>query len=165
MPATTMTNRSSVALGSFAVLMALLAVGLELVFHTSLRLPGHRALPGALALILFAESAAPLFLAAFVGAVSALLLLLPGGEPVLVMPWIILGGALLALRHNRFRHGLVMLVGLGLLYGLARAGVLWFGFHKTPQVVRLAGHLFFGGLGGLGAFALAKLGGRMEEKS
>jgi len=152
-----------VSIWTVAVLLGVLAVGLELAFHLSLKLPGHRALPGAAALLLFAQLASPLAVVVFAAAVSACLALLPGGDPVLILPWLLLAVVWLLLQRGRARGGFWLLLGLGALFGLARAGMLWGGFHQTPQLVRLAGHIFFGGLGGalsFGAYRLSSPGPR-----
>lgn len=158
----TLSLKKTVSFSVLVALFVLLAVGLELVFQVSLRLPGHRALPGALALILFAQIATPLALTCMCAVVCSLLMLLPGGDPILAVPWLMLLPALWLSRTSRFRDALWMFLLLGMLFGLFRAGMLWAGFHKTPQIARLSGHLFFGALGGALAFGIYRIGGRKD---
>jgi hypothetical protein len=140
-----------------------LAVGLTVVtllletrwgFH--LRFPGHRALPGALALLVVAESAPAWMLLAYSVAMPLLVFGLGRGDPVLIVPWLGLALLLVALQRARWRKSLWFLVVAGLAYGALRFGVLLLGPHKTPQLVRAGGHLLFGGLGGLLAALLLK---------
>lgn len=126
-----------------------LTIALEAALHLPMRLPGHRALPGALALLLFAEVAPAWALALFASAVPLTLAALGHLTGATLVPWLTLGVCLLLLRDARFRHAGWFLLTCGLVFGALRYGALLALPHKTPGLVRLAGHLAFGGLGGL----------------
>lgn len=148
---------------AWAVLFALLAVGLESVFHQSVRLPGHRALPGALAMILVARATTPRAVVVFTLTVCGVLALLPASRVVAILPWLALLPLLLLSQRTRFANAAWMLVGLGATFGLLRVGMLWGAVHKTPGLIRVVGHLSFGALGGGLAWAFAKALPRAES--
>ncbi len=145
----TLARRPTTLLVVAAVIASLVSLLLELKWGLHLKLPGHRALPGALALLVVAESASPAVILVYAVAMPLAMIGLRGGEPVLLVPWLGLGLVLVATRRARFRRQLWFLVVAGLGYGALRFGVLLLGPHKTPQLVRALGHLLFGGLGGL----------------
>ena len=134
-----------------------LTVLLEAAFKLPMRLPGHRVLPGALTLLLFAEALAPALLLTF-AAVVPLALSLAGFAPGWAVAAWAVPALLIVLSEDRsFRRSLLWFVAVGLLFGLARYLSLGGFFHKTPEPIRLAGHLGFGIFGGGGAWTLAKI--------
>jgi hypothetical protein len=166
-----------------ALLFAILAVLLESVFNVPLKLPGHRALPGALAVLLFAEVLAPVALLLVAAAVPAALWLLGVGPLGLLVAW--LGTAITLVGLQRTRLGFLVaaasrraqparrrsgrtlpaFVLLGLLFGLLRYLALAARWHHTAELVRLGGHLCFGGVGGLIAFAGSRAVTRASERA
>jgi len=135
------------------VLFIGLAIALETVMHSPFKLPGHRALPGVFALLLFAQAFPTAFILAFATAMPILFLLLGvATSPYILMVWIVPALLLTAIQHERVRDSLLFFLGVGLLFGALRFLSLMGGFHKTPQLIRLGGHLFFGGIGSLAAF-------------
>ncbi|MBI5487951.1 MAG: hypothetical protein HY905_11515 [Deltaproteobacteria bacterium] len=161
----TYTPRATLSLATLAFGFGGLSVLLDAVFQVSLRLPGHRALPGALALLAFAEVAAPVLLAAFAAAVPLVVVALGGGSPWLVMAWLVLAGVLIALRSARWRHAVWFLVLAGAAFGALRAGVLEPAPHHAPGVLRWGGHLGFGASGGLLAALLRRAHRRADGGS
>jgi len=141
-----------------AVVSTVVTLLLETRWGLHLRFPGHRALPGAFALLVVAEAAPAWMLLAYSLAMPSLVIGLGRGEPVLIVPWLGIALLLVAMRNVRWRRSLAFLVLAGLAYGALRFGVLLFGPHKTPQLVRVGGHLLFGGLGGLLAALVSKQG-------
>ncbi|MCU0663062.1 MAG: hypothetical protein MUC50_12140 [Myxococcota bacterium] len=147
---------ASLRLAVVALLIGLLALALETVLNVSLKLPGHRALPGALALLVFAEAFAPIVLLAFAATISTILIL-AGGQPTLV--WVVWGLSALgiaALSRSPLAHKVVTFLLGGLLFGLLRYLCLPSGMHHTPELIRIAGHLGFGALGGAMALVLVR---------
>ena len=139
-----------------AVIASLVSLLLEMRWGLHLKLPGHRALPGALALLVVAETASPFILLGYALAMGLATLGLSGGQPVLLVPWLGLALVLVATARASWRRQLWFLAVAGLAYGALRFGVLLLGPHKTPQLVRALGHLLFGGLGGLLAALVVK---------
>jgi hypothetical protein len=139
-----------------AVVSTVVTLLLETRWGLHLRFPGHRALPGAFALLVVAEAAPAWMLLAYSVAMPLLVIGLGRGDAVLVVPWLGLALLLVAVRTARWRRSLAFLVLAGLAYGVLRFGVLLVGPHKTPQLVRAGGHLLFGGLGGLLAALASK---------
>ncbi len=131
-----------------ALLFATGTVVLETVFKVPVKIPGHRALPGALALLLFAEAFAPLLLCAFAAVVPTLLLAMGTGRPIAFAVWGVAAALVVLSSHRKWRSTWLWFLGLGLVFGLLRYLSLLPGFHKTPELIRLAGHLGFGLLGG-----------------
>ncbi|HEY3351979.1 MAG TPA: hypothetical protein VGQ83_01900 [Polyangia bacterium] len=136
-----------------------LAVALETVLKVPVRLPGHRALPGAFALLACAAAfrAVPLLL--FATAVPAVIALLGyhGPSPLaLFAVWLLPAVAIVIAGEGRLRRSVVFFVAVGLLFGLLRLLATRHGLHHTPDLVRGAGHLAFGLLGGLGAWAATR---------
>jgi hypothetical protein len=152
------TERSTGTLVALAILLGAFAIGQELVFDIPLKLPGHRALPGALALLVFAEAFAPLMIVLFAAIVSTSLLALGLGDggPLIAAVWIGAALALFAMMHTRLRDTPWRFLLGGLAFGLLRYLSVLPGFHHTPELARIAGHLGFGLLGGLVAFALSR---------
>ena len=155
---TSIPRRTALTVAVLAVLFAGLTVLLEAVFHLPLKLPGHRALPGAVALVLFAEAPPPLLLLAFSAVVPLAVFALGGGPLWIVAPWLALAVLLVGLRDARWRKATWFLVVAGLLFGALRAGVLSIEVHHTPSVLRWAGHMGFGAAGGLLAALLRRIG-------
>lgn len=151
------TTRSTTALLIAAVTFGVFAVCLELVFDAPLRLPGHRAFPGALALLVFGEAFAPLLTVAFAAAVTIPLLVFGDHGPLTSSVWLATAIALLGLTKTRLQASPWRFPLGGLLFGLLRYLTVLPGFHHTPEPARLAGHLGFGLLGGLVAFGAARM--------
>ncbi len=143
----------------WAVLFAALGltVLLEVAFKAPVRLPGHRVLPGALTLLLFAEALAPALLLTFAAAVPLALSLAGYAPGWAVAAWAVPALLLVWSGDRSFRRSLLWFATIGLLFGLARYLSLGGFFHKTPEPLRLAGHLGFGLFGGGGAWTLAKM--------
>ncbi len=131
---------------------AVLSVGLAVLLESQLRVPvrltGHRAFPGALALLLLAETAPGAALIGFAAAIGAGVALL-AGSPLLVVVWVVPAAILVVAQGRPWSRSAWFLVGMGVLFGALRA--LSIAPHHAPQLVRLAGHLAFGALGALGA--------------
>lgn len=137
-----------------------LAVGLEMVFAAHLRLPGHRAFPGAFCLLLLSQVLAPMALGLAAAAIPVILASLGLATFATPVYWLAVCGVIVLVSRKDAGQSIYAFFFLGLLFGLARFSVLSFGLHKTPQMIRLAGHLAFGATGGLGAFAAATLSRR-----
>jgi len=149
--------RSSASLAATAIVLALLAIAMETVLDVPLKLPGHRALPGAMALLVFAEAFAPILLIAFAGVVSAALVLQGTASAPLVAVWIAAALGIAAMGRTRLAHGAAYFLLGGLLFGLLRCLSASFGWHHTPDLVRYGGHAAFGALGGLAAYGLSRV--------
>ncbi len=143
----------------WVVLLAALGLTIlaEAVFKMPMRLPGHRVLPGALTLLLFAEALAPALLLTFAAAVPLVLTLAGYASGWAVVAWAVPALLVVWSGSRSFRRSLIWFATVGLLFGLARYLSLGGFFHKTPEPIRLAGHLGFGLFGGGGAWTLAKL--------
>ncbi len=146
-----------------AVLFAVLAVIVETRLRVSVHLPGHRAMPGALVLLLLADGLAPALLmavAALLGVLTAML----SGMPILVAAWMVPAVLLILTRRAARRGRSRVAVGLlcGLLFGILRLLALPNVHHHTPPTLRIAGHLIFGVLGAAAALGLQGMrsGGR-----
>lgn len=140
-----------------------LAIGMEMVFATALRLPGHRAFPGAFCLLLASEMLAPLALVTLAAAVPAALAAMGYGTFWTPVYWLAACAAIAWATRKDLGQSIYSFFLMGLVFGLARFAVLSFGFHKTPEMIRLAGHLAFGATGGLGAYAAAKFSRRFGK--
>lgn len=151
-----------------AVIASLVTLLLEMRWGLHLKLPGHRALPGALALLVVAEAASPRLILVYAVVMSLAMIGLSGDPAVLLVPWLGLALVLVAAARARWRRQLWFTVVAGLAYGALRYGALSFAPHKTPEVVRALGHLLFGGLGGLIAALVVRtqrgLGSSEEER-
>ncbi|MCC6522320.1 MAG: hypothetical protein IT373_06645, partial [Polyangiaceae bacterium] len=128
-------KRAIVSLGVVAAALTVLAVLLEMSWGLPVKMPGHRALPGALALLVVAEVAAPWLILAYSVLTPLVIVWLDRGGLELLVPWVGLALLLVALKDARFRRRGWALVVAGLVYGALRYGVL-LGPHKTPQIVR-----------------------------
>ena len=147
------------ALLGFAIVLTVL---LETVARGAVRLPGHRAFPGALSILLFAGLFPAWMLLAFAVAVPVVLVLLGVGEAhsgLLFLAWLATAGAAaVATRHGQPRA--LSCLAVGALFGLLRWGTLLGGAHHTPQLVRFTGHLMFGLLAGAAAWAANRGGAK-----
>lgn len=136
------------------ILGVLLCTGLALVLESQLRLPlrlpGHRAFPGAMALVLVASATPRRVLLGF-AAVVGLVVALVSQNAALAIVWLVPAMLLCVQQPRSVAARLAMAVGAGLAFGLARYLALPGAFHHTPEAARLAGHLLFGALGSLGA--------------
>lgn len=142
-----------------------LVVLLESAFAIPVKLPGHRAFPGALALLVAAQTLAPLMLVVFAAAVSGSLVALGLVEAPMLVVWVVPAVALAFFYKERMMRWVGFFILAGLAFGLARYLALSFGFHKTPNFIRLGSHLAFGALGGLSAYAAHGLGkNRRDDK-
>ena len=159
------THRTTTGLLVAAILFGVFAVCLELVFDVSLRLPGHRAFPGALALLAFGEVFAPLLVVVFGAAMVVPLLLLGDHSPLTAFVWVAAAVALFGVMHTRIRNSPWRFAIGGLLFGLIRYLAVLPGLHHTPEPARLAGHLGFGLIGGVIAFGASSLLGRKSDES
>lgn len=155
----TRTRSQPVPLLVLALVAAAGAVLLDTVFHVSLRLPGHRAFPGALAVLLLAGTLAPVVLVAAAGAVAGALVALDGPS-LLPLAWLLTAGLLAAVRPERLAWALIA----GLLFGALRYLGLPAAFHHAPDAVRLGGHLTFGLLGGIAGHAAIRALGRLDKE-
>ena len=145
---------------TFMVLFALTTVLLEPALSLPLKLPGHMALPGALTLLLAADVLAPAFLVGFSLIVPALLVALGHAEPWTILSWVLPATLLASLGRERWRTTLLYLLAAGVIFGLTRYLFLLPGIHRTPEILRLSGHLLFGGLGGLVAYSITRVTSR-----
>lgn len=155
-PARLLSDRASVPVALLALAAGGLSIALETVFHLPVKLPGHRALPAALALLLFAEAFAPLVLVTLAAAVPLALLLLGEGAAWGLVVWLLPAALLILFEPSRARRPLLTCLALGLLVGLLRYLGLFIRPHHMPEAVRLVGHLCFGGVGGLLALPLVR---------
>jgi hypothetical protein len=143
-----------------ALLCAGLVITLEAVVHLPVKMPGHRALPGALALLVMAETFGPLMLLALAAAVPTTLVLLGHCHPWAIAVWLVCAVLLAWTGRAPSGRRLIPCVLFGLLFGLLRYLSLVRGWHHAPELVRAAGHLCFGAGGGLLAFAVLRLSRR-----
>jgi len=139
-----------------------LAVAVETAFATPVRLPGHRALPGALVLLLAAEGLAPLLLLALAAMGPALLAALGYVSPLTVGVYLLPAMALVWWYRKPLMQGVAGFILVGLAFGLLRYLSVSFGFHHTPEFVRLGSHLAFGALGGVAAFGAVRFSRRQS---
>jgi hypothetical protein len=138
---------------------ALLTIALETALKVPLRLPGHRALPGAFALLACAAAfrAAPLLAFALVVPGAITLLGCHGPSPLaLFAVWLVPAALIATLGARRLTRSVLGFLGLGLLFGLLRYCATRHGLHHTPDLWRCGGHLAFGLLGGVGAWATTR---------
>lgn len=135
------------------ILVTLLFAGLAVVMESQLklpvRLPGHRAFPGAFALVLLAGRAPRTLLLGFAAVVGVVIALL-SQNPLLLAVWLLPATLLAFTQPRSVALQVAVAVAAGLAFGLLRwlslPGVL----HHTPEAARLTGHLVFGALGSLG---------------
>ncbi len=133
------------------VLCAAGAVLLESQLRIPMKLTGHRALPGALVLLLLWEALPPLPILVFGSALGAVVAW-STQEPLLFLVWAIPAACLAFWRWRGWRARAPFAIAVGLMFGLLRCFAFPGAFHHTPQAVRLFGHLAFGGLGALVAY-------------
>ncbi len=139
---------------------------LETAFAGAIRLPGHRALPGAFVLLLLADYLAPLLLVGFAGVTSVVLAATGFAESMtLIGVWLVTAGLIVLARRKEFGKTALCFLLMGILFGFLRSISNAPGFHRTPEILRLAGHLAFGATGGLAAWAAVKGSRRLERKS
>ena len=155
-------ERSTTSLVVLAILFGVFTIGLETVFHVSVKLPGHRAFPGALAMLVFAEAFAPLMLIAFAGLVSTILVASGHAQLLAIGVWMITALAIFGVNRTKLAHSLFYFVLCGTVFGLLRYLSSSWGFHHTPEMIRVGGHMGFGALGGFLAFGVARLAQRKE---
>jgi hypothetical protein len=149
-------NDSTASLVILAIVFGLFAIGMETVFNMPVKFPGHRAFPGALALLVFAEAFAPLALLLFAGVISAFLVAAGGAPMVIVAVWLVAAFLIYAISNTRLAKTIFFFVIGGLIFGGLRYLAFFKGFHHTPELIRLAGHLSFGGLAGLISFGACR---------
>ncbi len=151
-----------------AVVLLALAFGVftvvaETVFHVPLKLPGHRVLPGALALLMFAEAFAPLALIGFAAAVSSVLVMSGESPAIVIAVWVVASLGIWAVGRSRIAgRFLYFLIG-GVLFGGLMFMSKMMGPHHTPNLIRAAGHLGFGALGGIVSFGASKVLGSGKQ--
>jgi len=133
----------------------ILTVLLETVFQSPLRLTGHRAFPGALTLLLFADTFGPALAVPFAIVIPLVLVLFGTSKPLMVVGWLAAAVFILAVGGWRVRKPLLYCLAAGLIFGLGRC-FLSGGGHHMFEAMRLAGHAFFGVLGGLAAWGIMK---------
>ena len=145
----------AVILGAAVVLTVLL----ESVLNVPLKLPGHRALPGAFTILLFAAALRPMPLLLFAAAVPTIILLLGYRGPApwqLYVVWLVPAALVLLAGERRLRRSVIFFLVVGLLFGLLRYFSMAPGFHRAPEIIRVGGHVLFGLAGGLGAWAITR---------
>ncbi len=134
----------------------ILTLLLETVLASPVKLPGHRALPGAMTILLFAEVFTPVFLVGFALAVPAVLAAAGFADPVMILGWLVPALLLVLLGRTRLRQSVLYFLLVGLAFGLARYLLMLPGMHRTPEILRLGGHVAFGALGGLAAHGIRR---------
>lgn len=149
-------DESTLSMVLLAILCGLFALALETVFHVSLKMPGHRALPGAMALLVMAETFTPLVLFGLAVAIPAILVGFGSAGPEMLLVWIAAAAFYAAVKRTKLNRKTAYFLLGGGLFGLFRFLSLSVGFHHTPSAVRLFGHLGFGILGGLIAFGAVR---------
>ena len=155
---------STFTLAIIAILFGIFTLALETAFHLPVRLPGHRAFPGALALLMFASAFAPLVLIGFAAAVSAVLVIGGHATGLAIGVWVLTGFGLWALQNTRLGKTVAFFILGGLLFGFLRYASVSQGFHHTPEALRIFGHLGFGLLGGVTSLGVTRIfGTRMQE--
>ena len=148
---------SNLRIVALALFFGLFAIAAETVLDVPMRLPGHRAFPGALALLMFTEAFTPLMLLGLAALVSSFLVMAGGADPLTVVLWVSAVVAILGLYRTRLAKTVFFFAIGGLVYGGLRYLILSHGFHHTPELVRLSGHLGFGALAGLISYGTCRL--------
>ena len=105
---------------ALAVVFAILTIALEGSFHLPVKLPGHRAFSGALALLVFAEAFAPVFLIGFAAVVSAILVVQGHAAPTAIAVWTSSAVGIWLLSRTRKEQRVLLFLAGGLLFGLMR---------------------------------------------
>ncbi len=150
-------ERAGIAKIALAVGFAIFTIALEDAFHLPVRAPGHRAFSGALALLVFAEAFTPVILIGFATVVSSILVIRGDAAPAHIIVWTATAVGIWLLDKSKTQRRILVFVAGGLLFGLLRYLSNSWGFHHTPEIIRLAGHLGFGCAGGLLSFGIASL--------
>lgn len=140
----------------------ILTVLLETVLKSPLRLTGHRAFPGALTLLLFADTFGPLYAVPFAIVVPLFLTLAGVSKPMMIASWALAALFILAVGGWRDRKPLLYCLAAGLVFGLGRCLMTGGGFHHMIEPVRMIGHSIFGMLGGFAAWGMMKTPGRRD---
>ena len=151
-----MDKESSLILAVIAVAFMFLAIGLETVLNVPLKLPGHRAFAGATALLLFAEALAPYLIVVLAGLISLFFVSVTGAEILIIPLWMVSAISIIAINKTKLAHSVVYFIFIGLIFGLLRYLFLSQGFHHTPDLIRIAGHLSFGCLGRMFSLAITR---------
>ena len=152
-------DTSTMPLVVAAVSLGLLTIAMETVLHVPMKMPGHRALPGALALLVFAQAFAPFMMIALAGAVSSILVLLGHGDPISIGVWMVAAVVIWRMSGTKLERSVIYFLLGGLLFGLLRYLSTVKGFHHTPEIIRLGGHLGFGTAGGLVSYGITQVFG------
>jgi hypothetical protein len=129
-----------------------LAAILEAQVRSPMRLPGHRAFPGALVLVLGAGALRPRLLLPLGGAVGIAIGLLTG-TPLLAVAWLAPATLLALAGGGTSWRAVLTAVAVGVLFG----GLRYLAHpspHRVPALVSLGGNLAFGTLGALVAAAI-----------
>lgn len=157
----------SVLMVIMAVVFGLFTIHLELVFQIPLKLTGHRALPGAFTLLVFAEAFVPLAVIGFAALVSTCLVTLQLGTWSLIWVWLLAATMIISMRRwragrieRRILYHVFCGIGFGALLWLSKPA----GLHHTPELIRAGGHMLFGCFGGVCAFGLAGILKTNREK-
>ena len=159
-------EESTVTLAIIAILFGIFTLALETAFHLPVRLPGHRAFPGALALLMFAQAFAPAVLLGFAAIVSSILVIGGHATWLALGVWVLTGLGLWALKNTKIGRTFVFFIVGGLLFGLLRYLSVSQGFHHTPEIIRISGHLGFGLLGGMTSLGVSRLfGTKFQEEN
>ena len=147
--------RTRVALWIAFAAFLLLSLLLDSAVAVPLRVPGHRALPGALLLMVAMELFVPAAAVALALATGVLVMLVAQGQNAGI--WIPMGWGLTAMvatlaHRTRWRSTLAAAVMLGMLFGLLRS----LGGAGGVQGWRIAAHAMFGGLGAVLGWKLVR---------
>ncbi len=151
-----LSEKSTMPLVIAAIAMGLLTIGMETVLSVPMRLPGHRAFVGALALLVCAQAFAPLVLVGFAAAVSSFLVLAGNANPLSIVVWVVAALVIWKMTTTKLNRSIALFLLCGLLFGMLRYLAMFKGFHHTPELVRLGGHLGFGGAGGLLSYGITR---------
>jgi len=149
-------EKSNASLIIAAILFGVFVIAMETVFKDAVRLPGHRAFPGALGLLIFAQAFAPMMLVIFAGSVSTFLVMAGYLNPWFIGVWMITAAVIWVASRTRLADTLGYFLLCGLIFGLMSFLVKMSGFHHTPQTFRAAGYIAFGALGGLTSFGVIR---------
>ena len=120
-----------------------------------MKLPGHRALPGVLTLLMFSRCFKPFLLLIFSLAMPVFIIAIGISPATFLVVWILPTLVIILLQNKKLTRSIIFFLSIGLLFGgLSFLLSTYFGIHKTPEILRFAGHLLFGGLGGLGVYLI-----------
>lgn len=162
MSASAVRSRSLEIRVALLVLFVGMSVLLETVFHLPVRMPGHRAFPTAVSILLFADTFGAGLLLPFAVVIPAIMYALGMNTPLMVISWVIPAAVLMIPAVRKRQESVVICIAVGVIAGLSRFLALDFGVHKQSEAIRLAGHASFGVLGGLTAWAALKAVPRKE---